>query len=149
MFVSCVRVCDLYLFDTNGWCSCRVFVCITCFSFHRERRVGCCADQGLWRHAQGAARRHLPRCTLGARRPAQHGGADQKAGCAPRGFGGGGHDSRAWVVDSRALPAGTWPLPESVLCQSFCTRISYFICKQPLSLGTPLTAPHRSHYCAM
>jgi len=35
------------------------------------------------------------------------------------------------------------------LCKSFCTRISSIIRKNPLSLGTPLTAPHRPHYCAM
>ena len=29
------------------------------------------------------------------------------------------------------------------------TRINTIICKQPLCLGTPLTAPHRPHYCEM
>jgi len=42
-----------------------------------------------------------------------------------------------------------WPLQDIVLYRGFCTRTNTIICKQPLYLGTPLTAPHCTHYCAI
>jgi len=40
---------------------------------------------------------------------------------------------------------GGWPLQDRRFMSRLCTRINSIICKQPLCLGTPFTAPHRRH----
>ena len=47
-------------------------------------------------------------------------------------------------------PQGTpWPLQDIRFMSRLCTRINSIICKRPLCLGTPLTALHRRHCCAI
>jgi len=53
-----------------------------------------------------------------------------------------------YSTSAREAPS-SWPLQDIVLCRGFCTRINTIILKHPLCVGTPLTVPHRLHYCAM